>query len=75
MQNANLLPQAGSTARGKVRPLALGVKPKLLEQLREALRVCHYSRRIEHTYHIWVKRFILFHHVRHPAEFRRRVMI
>lgn len=43
-------------------------KPKLLDQLREALRSRHYSRRTEQTYCQWVKRFIFFHHVRHPAE-------
>jgi len=43
-------------------------KPKLLDQLREALRSRHYSRRTEQTYCHWVKRFIFFHHVRHPAE-------
>jgi hypothetical protein len=39
-------------------------KPKLLDQLREALRSRHYSRRTEQTYCHWVKRFIYFHHVR-----------
>lgn len=43
-------------------------KPKLLDQLREALRSRHYSRRTEQTYCHWVKRYIFFHNVRHPAE-------
>jgi site-specific recombinase XerD len=43
-------------------------KPKLLEQMGEALRSRHYSRRTEQTYCHWVKRFIYFHNVRHPAE-------
>jgi len=43
-------------------------KPKLLDQLREALRSRHYSRRTEQTYCHWVKKFIFFHNVRHPAE-------
>jgi len=42
--------------------------PKLLDQLREALRSRHYSHRTEATYCHWVKRYIFFHHVRHPAE-------
>ena len=42
-------------------------KPKLLDRLREALRSRHYSRRTEQTYCHWVKRFIYFHNVRHPA--------
>jgi site-specific recombinase XerD len=36
--------------------------------MREALRSRHYSRRTEQTYCQWVKRYIHFHHVRHPAE-------
>jgi hypothetical protein len=36
-------------------------KPKLLDQLREALRSLHYSYRTEQTYCHWVKRFIYFH--------------
>ena len=43
-------------------------KPKLMDSLREALRSRHYSRRTEQTYCHWVKRFIFFHKVRHPAE-------
>jgi len=43
-------------------------QPKLLDLLRQALRSRHYSRRTEQTYCHWVKRFIYFHKVRHPAE-------
>jgi integron integrase len=43
-------------------------QPKLLDQLRQALRSRHYSRRTEQTYCHWVKKFIYFHKVRHPAE-------
>jgi integron integrase len=43
-------------------------KPKLLDRLREALRSRHYSHRTEQTYCQWVKRFIFFNNVRHPAE-------
>jgi len=62
-----------SPAPGRaVSTLSTGVpdrpKPKLLDQLRESLRSRHYSRRTEQTYCQWVKRFIFFHHVRHPAE-------
>src|SRR3990172_5064338 len=48
--------------------LKTGHKQKLLDRLREALRARHYSRRTEETYCHWVKRFIFFHKVRHPAE-------
>lgn len=40
----------------------------LLEQLRRALRLRHYSIRTERAYLDWVKRFILFHGKRHPRE-------
>jgi len=42
--------------------------PKLLDRLRAACRVRHYSIRTEDAYHDWVKRFILFHGKRHPRE-------
>ena len=41
-------------------------KKPLLEQMRDALRTRHYSIRTETSYLDWVKRFILFHHKRHP---------
>lgn len=43
-------------------------KPRLLDQVRDALRVRHYSIRTEASYLQWIKRFILFHHKRHPLE-------
>ena len=42
--------------------------PKLLEQVRTALRTRHYSIRTEATYLSWIKRFILFHGKRHPCD-------
>lgn len=42
--------------------------PRLLDRLREAIRVRHYSIRTEATYVDWCRRFILFHHKRHPLE-------
>ena len=42
--------------------------PRLLEQVREAIRVRHYSLRTEQTYVGWIKRFILFHGKRHPRD-------
>lgn len=43
-------------------------KPKLLDQLREALRLKHYSLKTEKSYVHWGRRFILFHKKRHPQE-------
>jgi site-specific recombinase XerD len=44
-------------------------KPKeLLDLLRDAIRLKHYSPSTEKTYIQWAKRYILFHHKRHPTE-------
>ena len=43
-------------------------KPRLLDQMRERIRIKHYSIRTEHVYCEWVKQFIRFHKYRHPAE-------
>jgi hypothetical protein len=43
-------------------------EPKLLEKVRDLIRVKHYSLRTEQTYLSWIKRFILFHNKRHPRE-------
>jgi integron integrase len=58
-------------------PMTLGnrmnsetVRPKmrLLDSVRETIRRKHYSLRTESTYIDWIKRYILFHRKRHPAE-------
>jgi integron integrase len=41
---------------------------KLLDQVRDAIRVKHYARNTEQTYVYWVKKYILFHNKRHPKE-------
>jgi len=41
--------------------------PKLLDQVRMAIRARHYSWRTERSYVAWVRRFILFNSKRHPA--------
>ena len=43
-------------------------KPKLLDQMRQTIRRKGYSHRTEQAYTQWVRRFILYHHKRHPAE-------
>lgn len=42
--------------------------PKLLDLVRRALRVRHYSARTEQAYCHWIRRFILYHDRRHPSE-------
>jgi integron integrase len=46
----------------------MGHPPKLLDRVRLTIRTRHYSRRTEHAYVGWVRRFILFHRKRHPSE-------
>jgi len=43
-------------------------KPKLLDQVRNAIRLKNYSYRTEKAYIHWIKRFIFFHDKRHPSE-------
>lgn len=43
-------------------------KPRLLDQVRLAIRTRHYSVKTEEAYVGWIKRFIFFHNKRHPAE-------
>ena len=42
--------------------------PTLLDQVRDLIRLKHYSIRTESQYVQWVRRFILFHGKRHPRE-------
>ena len=41
-------------------------KPRLLDQVRQAIRARHYSRLTEKAYVGWIRRYILFHGKRHP---------
>ena len=43
-------------------------KVKLLDQVRNDLRVKHYSLRTEQSYISWIKRFVLYNNKKHPAE-------
>jgi integrase len=43
-------------------------RPKLLDQVRQAVRARHDSFRTEQAFAAWIKRFIFFPGVRHPAE-------
>jgi len=46
-------------------------RPRLLDQVREAVRVRHLGGRTEQAYVAWVKRFVLFHGKRHPRHMGR----
>ncbi|HHJ52780.1 MAG TPA: integron integrase, partial [Caldithrix abyssi] len=43
-------------------------EPKLLDRVRAVMRQKHYSMRTEESYISWIKRFVYFHHLRHPEE-------
>jgi integrase len=44
---------------------------RVLDQLRERIRLLHYSRRTEDAYVYWCRAFIRFHGIRHPLELGR----
>lgn len=43
-------------------------RPKLLDEVRRALRARHRSRRTEEAYVYWIRNLIIFHNKRHPLE-------
>jgi len=49
-----------------------GPNIRLLDRVRECVRVRHYSYRTEQQYVGWIRRFILFHGKRHPREMGAR---
>ena len=49
-------------------PPPLPPRPRLLDQLRQAVRLRHYSPRTEQAYVRWARRYVIYHHKRHPAE-------
>jgi hypothetical protein len=48
-------------------PVAEGA-PRLLDQVRAAARSRHYSSLTEQAFVSWIRRFVLFHDKRHPAQ-------
>ncbi|MFM8510371.1 MAG: phage integrase N-terminal SAM-like domain-containing protein [Betaproteobacteria bacterium] len=53
---------------GRADPQAPPRPPRLLDAVRQAVRVRHYSIRTESAYADWVRRFIRFYGLRHPRE-------
>jgi Phage integrase, N-terminal SAM-like domain len=70
MESAKIYPQKRNRFEGKmpVSVSTLSPKPKLLDQVRQAIRTRHLSPRTEEAYVGWIKRFIFFNSKRHPAE-------
>ncbi len=46
--------------------------PKLLNEVRNTLRVHHYAMKTEKAYVQWIKRFIFFHNMKHPLEMGKK---
>jgi integron integrase len=66
MLSASVLPVRRSGAALAAPPALRSTK--ILDQLRERIRLLHYSRRTEEAYVHWCRAFIRFHGIRHPAE-------
>ncbi len=49
--------------------------PKLLDRVRAAIRLRHYSQRTQESYVGWIRRFIIFHGKRHPSEMGGREVV
>ena len=56
-----------TTVKGSTSPLPPLRSAKLLDQVRERIRYLHYSIRTEQVYVHWVRAFVRFHGLRHPA--------
>jgi len=50
----------------------MNTRPKLLDQVRDKIRVKHYSIRTEAAYIAWIKRYIYFHQKKHPQGLNHR---
>ena len=63
LANPQQAPDVVSFPAGGSRP-----KLKLLDRVRHLIRARHYSHRTEGAYVHWIRRYIVFHHTRHPSE-------
>jgi integron integrase len=70
-------PAASVSGADQVRETSAGpaggdpAEPRLLDRVRQALRLRHYSRRTEKAYVGWIRRFVLHHGKRHPRAMGR----
>lgn len=64
-----LLKQEYKLARQSIKTITTPAQPKkLLDQVRDKIRLKHYSLSTENTYLSWIKQFILYHGKRHPVD-------
>jgi integrase len=61
------LPKRCDALAGNAPPAAAN-PPRLLDEIRRAIRYRHYSYRTEQVYVEWTRRFVRFHAMRHPRE-------
>ena len=54
--------------RDPISPQSKASQLRLIDQVRAAIRLRHYSPRTEEAYVSWLRRFIVFHGKRHPRE-------
>ena len=60
--------KTSSETRYQRKFVTCSARPKLLDRVRHAIRTRHYSRRTEQAYVHWIRRYIVFHRVTHPAQ-------
>lgn len=60
--------ETSNASVGRFERVVPNPKAKLMDQVREVMRLKHYSIRTEEAYVGWIKRFIFFHNKRHPRE-------
>jgi integrase-like protein len=65
---ATLRVTMGEAARPGAAEVVDAPKPRLLDRVRAAIKTRHYSRRTQSAYVAWIRRYIVFHGRRHPAE-------
>ncbi len=56
------------TAQQNTTPRGQAQQPRLMDRVRESLRVHHYALSTERSYCHWIKRYIIHHGKRHPAD-------
>lgn len=65
------MPERSIAGQGEALSLPPLQSARLLDQLRERIRLLHYSGRTEEVYVHWCRAYIRFHRLRHPKEMGR----
>jgi len=56
------------TMASSSKDVTMAEPPKLLDRVRDEIRMRHYSRRTEEAYAHWIHRYVVFHRKRHPRD-------